>query len=114
MKLSAVTRILLAVSLVFSASGLHAQLTTATIVGTVSDPTGAAIPGASVQATNIDTKFSRTVTSGGQGEYRLDYLPVGTYEVKMQAQGFTTIEQKPITLTLNAEGHFNATLKQDG
>lgn len=114
MKLRAVTCILLAVSLVFSAAGLHAQLTTATIVGAVTDLTGAAIPGASIQATNVDTQFSRTVTSGAQGEYRLDYLPVGTYEVKVQAPGFTSVEQKPITLTLNAEVHFNATLKPGG
>jgi hypothetical protein len=93
---------------------LNAQLTTATILGTVSDPSGATIPGASVTATNMDTHFTRTVSSNEQGDYRLDYLPVGTYEVKVQAQGFKAVEQKPLTLTLNAEVHFNATLQMGG
>src|SRR6187431_3477959 len=53
-----------------------AQITTATIVGTVTDSTGAQVPSASVTARNVDTGLTRTVTSGEDGGYRLEFLPV--------------------------------------
>ena len=48
-----------------------AQVTTATIVGTVSDPSTATVPGAQVTARNVDTGLTRTATSGDGGAYRL-------------------------------------------
>jgi hypothetical protein len=54
-----------------------AQVTTATIVGTVTDPGGAIMPGAQVTARNLDTGLTRTVTSGEDGSYRVEFLPVG-------------------------------------
>ncbi|WP_263409441.1 carboxypeptidase regulatory-like domain-containing protein [Terriglobus tenax] len=88
----------------------QAQLTTATIVGNVQDSTGAVIPSAQVTATNQETQFTRTVTSGADGAYRLDFLPVGTYTVKIEAAGFQTRQQQGVVLTLNAEIHVDAAL----
>ena len=65
-----------------------AQVTSATIVGTVSDPSGANVGGAQVTARNIDTGLTRTVTSGEDGSYRLEFLPVGNYAVEVTTSGF--------------------------
>lgn len=58
---------------------LHAQLTTTTLEGTVTDPTCDVILGANVTAVNADTHFTSHVVSRNAGDYRLDLLPVGTY-----------------------------------
>ena len=61
------------------------QITTATIVGTVTDPGGAQVPAASVTARNTDTGLKRTVTSDEDGNYRMEFLPVGNYVVEVTA-----------------------------
>ncbi len=65
-----------------------AQLTTADILGTVTDPTGAVVANATVTVTNLDTKAERTVATNGSGEYDVTLLPVGRYSVSVKAQGF--------------------------
>src|SRR6266487_2797223 len=64
------------------------QVTTATIVGTVTDPGGASVPNAQVTARNVDTGLTRTVTSSEEGTYRLEFLPVGKYVLEVTATGF--------------------------
>src|SRR5260370_38800596 len=96
-------------STIFSV-GRQAQLTTATIVGTITDSTGAVIPGASVTATNVDTHFARTVPSGRDGTYRLEFLPIGRYELKIDSSGFKAYSQTNITLNLNDQLHNDVTL----
>ena len=90
----------LLIAIIFSGTAI-AQLTTATIIGTVTDSTGAVIPGASVTATNVDTQFTRTAPTGDDGSYRLDFLPIGRYELKINAGGFKSYSQSNITLNLN-------------
>ena len=63
------------------------------IAGTVTDPSGAAIPGATVTVTNTGTGLVKTVTTGGAGEYKVSLLPPGQYKVNITAQGFQTTEQ---------------------
>jgi hypothetical protein len=60
------------------------------IAGTVTDSTGAAVPGVTVTITNQDTKLGRTVTTDGRGFYIAPQLPVGTYKVAAEAKGFKT------------------------
>jgi len=67
------------VGLAVMVSSVTAQITTATIIGTVSDPNGAPVPAATVTAKNVDTGLTRTVTSGEDGSFRLDFLPVGNF-----------------------------------
>jgi protocatechuate 3,4-dioxygenase beta subunit len=74
--------LLTALSLAPLASIASAQVTSATLLGAVSDPSGAALPGAAVTARNADTGFARTVTTNEAGAYRLEFLPTGTYSVE--------------------------------
>ena len=96
MKVSFPKRVGLALSLaalliVAWALNLHAQLsTTQTIEGLVTDATGAVIPGATVTMTNVDTGIVITVTTYETGNYRFSYVPVGSYSVRCELDGFKT------------------------
>src|SRR6188768_1217648 len=79
----------------------HAQVTSATIIGTVTDSSGAALPGASVTARNVDTGFNRTVPSNEDGAYRLEFLPIGSYTVEVTLSGFKTSTRSGIVLNVN-------------
>ncbi|HEX4312013.1 MAG TPA: TonB-dependent receptor [Acidobacteriaceae bacterium] len=78
-----------------------AQQITGSIAGTVKDAQGALVPSATIVATNNETGFSRTGPTNGYGEYRLDYLPVGSYSVEIKAPGFKTFDQRNLTLTVD-------------
>ena len=80
-----------------------AQVTTATITGTIRDETGAVVPGVSVDIRNVDTGTSRAATSDAAGRYRAPQLSLGTYEVQTELQGFRTEIRSGITLTVGAE-----------
>ena len=67
---------------------LAAQGTTGTVLGTVTDPSGAAIPDAKVQVTNVGTGATQTTMSDSQGRYRVPDLPVGDYEIQSEKVGF--------------------------
>jgi hypothetical protein len=77
------------------------QQITGSIVGTVTDPQGAVVNTANVKATNNDTGFSRSSPTNGYGEFRVDYLPVGTYTVEVTAQNFKKFVQQNIVLTVD-------------
>jgi outer membrane receptor protein involved in Fe transport len=77
---------LLAIGLV---AGAYGQITGG-LRGTVSDPTGAAIPKATVTLTSVDTKATRTQSVNGSGEFTFELLPIGQYEVKIESDGFST------------------------
>jgi len=79
----------------------HAQQITGSIAGTVKDASGALVAGASVKATNDATGLSRSASANGYGEYRIDYLPVGSYTLQVKAQGFKTFVQPGIALTVD-------------
>ena len=64
------------------------QLGTSTIRGTITDPSGAAVPGATVTITNLQTNLSRTLTTGPTGSYSFELIPPGEYQVVMEAKGF--------------------------
>jgi hypothetical protein len=70
----------------------------ATIVGTVTDPTGAAVPNVSITVTNTDTGLSRTLTTSSDGQYVVPGLHIGHYTVKASFSGFKAAEQSGITL----------------
>jgi Carboxypeptidase regulatory-like domain len=69
---------------------LAAQISLATLSGTVKDSTGAVIPSATVKALNLATNFTRTAKTGPQGEYVIADLPVEHYMVKVSFTGFKT------------------------
>src|SRR5258706_4846680 len=78
-----------------------AQVTTATIVGTITDPGGAIMPGATVTARNLDTGLTRTVISGEDGNYRVEFLPVGNYALEVTTSGFKKAYLSNIVLQIN-------------
>jgi len=77
-------------------SALWAADPTGTIAGSVSDPSGAAIAGAKVTVTNINTGLTRDTTSSASGGYVVPLLPVGSYSVSVEAQGFRHYEQRGV------------------
>ena len=88
---------------VFLASAVllaQAQATTADLAGTVVDPNGAVVPGATVTAKNIATGITRTVTSGDDGTYKFIALPPGEYQVTTEAASFKKVIISPVRLTV--------------
>src|SRR5512140_2615473 len=77
-----------------------AQQTTGSIVGRVIDEQKAAVPGATITAKNLATGFTRVATSDPEGLYRLSALPVGTYDLTIELQGFATIDRKGIAVNV--------------
>jgi len=78
-----------------------AQITTTTVVGTVTDNTGAAVVGATVTVTNVETNLVRTTKTDAEGGYRVEFLPVGSYKLEATANGFKSYLQQGIVLTVN-------------
>jgi hypothetical protein len=72
----------------------------ATILGTVTDPSGAAVPNATITLTNLDTGVERTLPSNGEGQYVAPDLHIGRYTVRANATGFKVAEQKNVTLAV--------------
>src|ERR1043166_3217228 len=71
-------------------------VTSATLAGRVEDPTGGAVRGASLTATNLATNQKQAATTDDQGRYRFPYLSVGGYEIVVAAQGFTPLRKRLI------------------
>ena len=70
------------------AAGCFAQMINGDLVGTVADPTGAMLAGATVTATNDATGVKATTSTGSSGEYRFTNLAVGTYTLTASVSGF--------------------------
>ena len=73
---------------------------TSSLTGTVTDPNGAVVSGATVTATNVGTNVSTTTQTTENGLYRFPTLPVGTYTVKVEASGFSTAQLEQVVLTV--------------
>src|SRR6267378_4051299 len=82
---------------------LNAQGTTATILGTVTDMTGAAIPETAVQVRNVGTGITQSTASNAQGRFTAPDLGIGEYEVQASKMGFSTVVRKGITLTVGSQ-----------
>jgi outer membrane receptor protein involved in Fe transport len=84
--------------LVLVTSAAFGQLTTADIVGTVQDATGAVVPNATVTLVNLGTNEKRTYTTNSSGEYTFTLLPVGHYSVAVKAGGFQSSITKDVAV----------------
>src|SRR6266446_5835724 len=102
---------LVILALTMAASPAYAQVSGATLSGTVTDPSGAAIAGAKVTITNTATGISRDATADSAGLYAAPNLLPGPYEVTVGASGFSTTKQSGITLTVGAQQTLNVALK---
>ena len=77
-----------------------AQRTTANLRGTVTDSTHAIVPGATVTVSNADTGFSRTMVTNESGVYSFSELPVGSYQLEVELQGFKIATRTGIALNV--------------
>lgn len=84
--------------IVFFAAVLQVHAQEATILGTVTDPTGASVPNASIRITNIDTGLVNVFPSNVAGEYVAPSLHIGRYLVHAEAPGFRPVEHKDVVL----------------
>ena len=80
---------------------LHAQTTNGTITGTITDPSGAAVGGVQVQASNQDTGEQRTAITQDNGSYIIPQLPPGRYNVTIEKQGFAKETRSNVQLLVN-------------
>src|SRR5437867_325908 len=88
-----------------------AQYTTASLGGSVMDPSGAALPETTVTVRNVDTGFIQTVTTDAAGAFLFSRLPVGNYELRAEHTGFSTYQQTGIRLTVNQAARQEITLQ---
>ena len=87
-----------------------AQVTTATMVGTVTDPGGAKVPGAEVMARSADTGLSRTAKTNDDGDYRIEFLPTGKYSVEVTYTGFKKVLLSDVVLQVNETARVDVAL----
>src|ERR1700759_2028554 len=87
---------ILALAFLCLSSSLMAQ--DATLVGTVTDPSGAAVPNVKITITNLETSLVQSAVTNDSGQYVLPSLKIGHYEARAEASGFKVAEQKGIVL----------------
>src|SRR4051794_27186642 len=91
-----------------------AQTTRGTIAGVVTDNSGAAVAGAKVTATPVDGGEPRTATTGGTGEYRIEQLTPGTFNVAIAADGFANKKVDNVIVRTSVITSNNVTLAVAG
>ncbi|OLE12405.1 MAG: hypothetical protein AUG89_07655 [Acidobacteria bacterium 13_1_20CM_4_56_7] len=93
------------VALLSSATATRAQEVTASITGTVTDASAAAVSGATITAKSVERGIAYTAVSNESGIYRISLLPVGHYDLRIEKQGFQTSLYPAFVLTLNQVAH---------
>ncbi|MGA7907517.1 MAG: carboxypeptidase-like regulatory domain-containing protein, partial [Candidatus Sulfotelmatobacter sp.] len=106
--------VLVCISLVFlllASASVPAQTFRGTILGSVTDPSGAVVAGAKVIVKNVGTGLERTTETSADGSYSLPELPIGTYTVTITQTGFQTFVAKNVTVDVATERRVDAALK---
>src|ERR1700722_11028166 len=103
--------ILLAGAFLFLAMPASAQLPTGTILGVVKDSSGAVVPGAAVTIQSSETNQTRNVVTDSSGAYRVNALPVGHYDIKIEHAGFKTETQTGLNLEVGQEAVIDISLQ---
>ncbi|HEY7391622.1 MAG TPA: TonB-dependent receptor, partial [Bryobacteraceae bacterium] len=84
---------------------------TAGLSGTITDASGAAVPGVTVTLTNVDTNQARTAATGSDGVYKFSLIPPGTYNIRITANGFKTAEVSRVALNVTESPVVDRTLE---
>ena len=85
----------------------QAQTSGGSLIGRVLDKDGAALPGATVTATQKDTGFNRSTVTETDGNYRLPSLPVGAYNITVELNGFATVTIEDVRLSVASQREIN-------
>ena len=101
----------LLLGLLLAVAAVRAQETRATISGTLTDPSGAAIAGAQVSLTNVETASRASSLSNGLGQYRFLFLNPGKYRLTAEMAGFKTLVREGIELSTNQAATLDVTLQ---
>jgi hypothetical protein len=88
----------------------RSQEVTATIVGTITDPSGAAVAGATIKANSVDRGVSYNAETNGAGLYRISELPAGNYTLTVEKAGFSTVSHAAFVLSVNQVARFDIAL----
>src|SRR5215471_9597006 len=99
------------VFVLLAAISLSAQTFRGTILGTVTDPSGAVIAGAKGTVKNTGTGLERASETSGDGSYSIPELPIGTYNVTVTQSGFQTFVATGVTVDVATERRVDASLK---
>src|SRR3979490_2226143 len=102
---------LLVVFILLSAAMLVGQTFRGTILGTVTDPSGAVVAGEPVKVRNVATGLERTTATSGDGSYSVPELPIGTYSVTVTQAGFQTFVVTGVAVDVATERRVDAALK---
>jgi outer membrane receptor protein involved in Fe transport len=104
----------LLLSLILATSAALAQTSRGTVSGNVTDPNGAAVAGAAVTLTNLETNVARSTTTNSEGIYRFDAVDPGTYSVKINASGFTEVTKTNVPVLANQIADVSAQVSVGG
>jgi hypothetical protein len=113
LRIGLVLSVAILMAFVFS-SGILAQTSKGTIVGTVTDPSGASVANGTVTARGLENGETRTVTTGQNGEYRISAILPGIYEVKATSQGFGTVVMDHVEVTASVDTPLDFRLELSG
>ena len=103
--------LLLSVVLILTSSlSLHGQSTYGTVDGSVTDPSGAALPGAQVTLTNKGTQEKHTQVTGGEGSYQFVNVIPGEYRLDIEKAGFKHFARSNVTVQVQQDSHIDAAL----
>ena len=103
-------RLYIALALLFGSVLCHAQTITGTISGSVTDPTGAVIPKATVTATEQSTNIATSVVTNQDGLYTLQFLRIGSYKLTIESPGFSKYSVGPFEVETNQQLKVNGRL----
>lgn len=109
-----ISGVVLPLMLLLAALSAFSQSNTGTISGTVADENQAVVAGATVRIRNTDTGFSRTLVTDGEGRFTFPNIPIGRYEVTVEAGNFAKFVQTGIGLVNAQNAVVNVTLKAGG
>ncbi len=98
----------------YAATAASAQVLYGSVVGTLTDETGAVVPKATVTVTNTSTGLSRETTTSDAGYYSLQNLPEGVYDLSVTASGFRPYTQRSLNVSINSVTRVDPTLRVGG
>ena len=98
-------------TLLLLAGTANTQTTTATLTGSVTDSSGATVPGAVVTVTNMATGIARRIPTSDAGYYTAALLPPGNYQIRIEKEGFRAVARTGITLNVDQVARLDFTLE---